>query len=106
MMLMFSFIILTGIKALLLLSFCNSLNIFFLSINLKENDRFFYPSFPILSSNVLIISFLQCNSSFKTLSWWAQVSFAPLIKNSEFSRSGFNFCAMIGSISFRISLTI
>ena len=41
-MLMFSLIILTGIslpgQAFLLFSFWNSLNIFFLSINLKEND--------------------------------------------------------------------
>ena len=45
-MLMFSLIILTGIslpwQAFLLFSFCNSLNIFFLSINLKENDSFFH----------------------------------------------------------------
>ena len=48
MTLMFSLIILTGIrfldKAFLLFSFCNSLNIFFLSKNLKENDRLFVPN--------------------------------------------------------------
>ena len=63
---MFSLIILTGIslpwQAFLLFSFCNSLNIFFLSINLKENDRLFVP---IIS---LILRMLGCFSYF----WIAQ----------------------------------
>ena len=47
MMSLFSLIILTGIslpwQAFLLFSFFNALNIFFISINLKENDRLFAP---------------------------------------------------------------
>ena len=58
MMLMFSMTILTGIslpeQAFLLFSFCNSLNIFFLSINLKKNDSLFVP---IIS---LILKMLGC----------------------------------------------
>ena len=44
MMLMFSLIILTGVslprQSFMLFSFCNSLKVLFLSINLKENDRY------------------------------------------------------------------
>ena len=62
---MFSLIVLTGIslprQAFLLFSFCNSLIIFFLSINLKENDLFE----PITS---LILSMLGWFSYF----WIAQ----------------------------------
>ena len=62
MKLMFSLIVLTGIslpwQAFLLSSFCNSWNIFFLSMSLKENDRLFVP---IIS---LILGILGCFSYF------------------------------------------
>ena len=65
-MTMFSLIILTGIllpgQAFLLFSFCNSLNIFFLSINLKENDRL------LVAIISLIFRMLGCFSYF----WNAQ----------------------------------
>ena len=64
---MFSLINLTDIslpwQGFLHFSFCNSLNIFFLSINLKENDRLFVP--PIIS---LILRMLGCFPCF----WIAQ----------------------------------
>ena len=63
---MFSLIILTSTslpwQTFLLFSFCNSLNIFFLSINLKKNDRLFVP---IIS---LILRMAECFSYF----WIAQ----------------------------------
>ena len=46
-----------------LFSFCSSLNIFFLWINLKENNRFFYPSF---------LWFWECFCDWFSYFWTAQ----------------------------------
>ena len=79
-MLMFSLINLTGIsllwQAFLLFSFCNSLNIFFLSIDLKENDRLFVF---IIS---LILRMLGCFSYF----WIAQKTGSVILELVILSR--------------------
>ena len=60
-MLMFSLIILTGIsrpwQVFLLFNFCNSLNIFLLSINLKKNDRLLLP---IISLILRMLGYFSC----------------------------------------------
>ena len=72
-MLMFYLINLTGIslpwQAFLLFSFCNSLNIFFLWISLKENDRLLLP----ITS--LILRMLRCLSYF----WIAQKTVSVIL---------------------------
>ena len=87
MMLMFSLIILTGIslpwQAFLLFNFCNSLSIFFVSITLKENDRLFYPSFPL---------FWECLGDFHTFTctenWISNIGIGYIIPKIIMLRLG------------------
>ena len=74
MMLILSLIILTGIsllcQAFLLSRFYNSLNVFFLSINLKKNDRVFLPIISLILNNAWVIFILSdCTENWISNMW-------------------------------------